>query len=146
MSDNATDNTDNLMEGFTAEQQEQLQKIIQSETDKVRTSYVKQVKGLEDVIKEHEEKQKEYEKLEKQLKTTELLEKHNIPSELAKFIEIDVDNEEDVTELAKIFNAQKLDNKFVPSDNRNDNTYDKAIKDGNIEGALKQKISRLFSQ
>lgn len=144
MSDNATDNTDNLMEGFTAEQQEQLRKIIQSETDKVRTSYVKQVKGLEDVIKEHEEKQKEYEKLEKQLKTSELLEKHNIPTELAKFV--NVDNEEDVEELAKIFNAQKLDNKFVPTSNRNDNAYDKAIKDGNIEGALKQKISRLFSQ
>ena len=28
MSDNATDNTDNLMEGFTAEQQEQLQRLF----------------------------------------------------------------------------------------------------------------------
>ncbi len=144
MSDNATDNTDNLMEGFTAEQQEQLKKIIQSSQDKIRTKYVKQVKDLEDVIQQHEEKQKEYEKLEKQLKTTELLEKHNIPTELAKFV--NVDNEEDVAELAKIFNAQKLDNKFVPSNNRNDNAYDKAIKDGNVEGALKHKISRLFSQ
>lgn len=122
---------------------EQLQKLIQSETDKVRTNYSKQVKDLEGKIAEYEEKAKEYEQKERYFKTVDVLEQNNIPSQLAKYLSIDVDNEEEVEELKKVFESNK-DTGYKPQTQRKDDDYSKAIKDNDIEGAIKSKFNRLF--
>ena len=123
---------------------EQLQKLIQSETDKVRTNYSKQVKDLEDKITEYEEKAKEYEQKERYFKTVDVLEKNDIPSQLAKYINVDVDNEEEVEELKKVFESNKVDTGYKPNTTRTDDDYSKAEKEGNVQGMLSNKLGRLF--
>ena len=122
---------------------EQLQKLIQSETDKVRTNYSKQVKDLECKIAEYEDKAKEYEQKEKYFKTVDVLEKNDIPSSLAKFINVDVDNEEEVEELKKVFKSNK-DTGYKPDKTRKDDDYSKAEKEGNVQGMISNKLGRLF--
>lgn len=121
---------------------EQLEKIIQSETDKVRTKYSKQIKELESKLAEFEEKTKEYEQKEKYYKTKEVLEEHNIPSSLAKYINIDIENEEEIEELKKVF--ENKDTGYKPKQNRTEDAYTKAEKEGNIQGMISNKLGRLF--
>lgn len=128
------------MEGLT---DEQLQKIIQSETDKVRTKYSKEIKDMQDKITEYEEKAKEYEQKEKYFKTVDVLEKNDIPSQLAKYINIDVDNEEEVNELKKVFESNK-DTGYKPQETRKDDTYNKAKDKGDIDGMMSSKLANWF--
>ena len=123
---------------------EQLQKLIQSETDKVRTNYSKQVKDMQDKIAEYEEKQKEFEQKEKYYKTVNILEQNNIPTSLAKFINVDIENEEEVNELKKVFKDSKVDTGYKPEQNRKDDDYTKAEKEGNVQGMISNKLGRLF--
>lgn len=138
---NTNQNQEQNMEGLTDD--EQLQKMIQSAEDKVRTNYSKQVKDLQDKLAEYKEKQKEYEQKEKYYKTVDILEQNNIPSSLAKFINVDVDNEEEVEELKKVFKSNK-DTGYKPDKTRKDDDYSKAEKEGNVQGMISNKLGRLF--
>lgn len=123
---------------------EQLQKLIQSAEDKVRTKYVKEIKELEGKLAEFEEKTKEYEQKEKYYKTKDVLEKNNIPSSLAKYINIDIDNEEEIEELKKVFEQNNKDTGYKPEQNRTEDAYAKAKKEGDINGMLSNKLNKLF--
>ena len=123
---------------------EQLEKIIQSETDKVRTKYVKQIKELENKLAGFEEKAKEYEQKEKYYKTVDVLEKNNIPSQLAKYVNIDIDNEEEIEELKEIFKDNKVDTGYKPEQTRTEDAYAKAEKNNDVQGMLSNKLGRLF--
>lgn len=136
-------NQDTNMEGLTGLTDEQLEKIIQSETDKVRTNYSKQVKDMESKIAEYEEKQKEYEQKERYYKTVDVLEKNNIPQSLAKFVNIDIENEEEVNELKKVFEQNK-DTGYKPNTTRTDDEYSKAEKNKDVQGMLSNKLGKLF--
>lgn len=123
---------------------EQLEKIIQSETDKVRTKYSKEIKDMQDKIKEYEDKHKEYEQKEKYYKTVDALEENNIPSQLAKWIDIDIDSEEEIEELKKVFEQSKIDTGYKPEQTRTEDSYAKAEKQGDVQGMLSNKLGRLF--
>ena len=113
---------------------EQLQKSIQSETDKVRTEYSKKVKVLEEELqglkpmqkteqeielenklKEMQDKERELQQKERYFKTVEVLEQHNIPPTLAKFINIDIDNAEEIENFKNTFNQTLMSSGYKPS-------------------------------
>lgn len=124
---------------------EQLEKLIQSETDKVRTKYSKDIKELEDKLAEFETKTKKYEAREKYYQTVEVLEKHNIPTSIAKYIDLNIEDEKAVEEFTKTFKENYTDTGYKPTNKKTDDGYEKAIKEGDVENALKHKIGRLFT-
>lgn len=136
---NTNQNQDTNMEGLS---DEQLQKLIQSAEDKVRTKYSKQIKELESKLAEFEEKTKEYEQKEKYYKTKEVLEEHNIPSQLAKWINIDIENKEEIEELKKVF--ENKDTGYKPEQNRTEDAYAKAKKEGDINTMMSSKLNKWF--
>lgn len=113
---------------------EQLNKIVQSETDKVRTEYVKKVKALEEELaglkpkeksdaeielenklKEMQEKEQELAQKERYFKTVEVLSKNGISPSLAKYINIDIENEEEIENFKNTFNQTLMNNNYKPS-------------------------------
>jgi hypothetical protein len=95
--------------------EEELNKRVQSETDKVRTQYVKQIKDLEGklpVEKSEQElalevKERELKQLEKSLTVKSVLQKNNLPENLAKYLDFEDANEFE-SELSEIINKQML--------------------------------------
>jgi hypothetical protein len=49
-----------------------------------------------------------------------------------------------ITKLMDLQKKQKIDNSYKPDNHKNDDEYSKAEKDGNVEGMLKSKLSKLF--
>jgi len=143
MENNNTNQNQEQQQNMERLTDEQLQKIIQSETDKVRTKYSKEIKDMQDKITEYEEKQKKYEQKEKYYKTVDVLKENNIPSQLAKWIDIDIENEEEINELKKVFKNNK-DTGYKPQETRKDDDYSKAEKEGNVQGMISNKLGRLF--
>lgn len=128
-----------LKELLNEEQFTDLEKHIQSETDKVRTKYTQQIKELEQFkpkekteeelaleqrIKELETKEKELQAKERQYKVQDTLKANNLPSELAKYINVNGEDEiETITgEIGSILNQHLLSNSYKPKDRKqNDN-------------------------
>jgi hypothetical protein len=106
---------------FTEEQQKHVEKLVQSETDKVRTEYSNKIKDLEKKIpKPKDEKElelenriKELENKEKMLNLKESLSSKGFNSELAQYLKTDTDIEK-LSELLKSTN----NNDYVPSNKK----------------------------
>jgi hypothetical protein len=100
--------------------QDEVQKMVQSETDKVRTEYSKTIKELKEQIpKPKDEKElelenriKELENKEKMLNLKENLSQKGFNSELADFLKVDSDIEK-LGELLKSTN-----NDYVPTNKK----------------------------
>lgn len=126
--------------GLTQEQIEAVNKVIQSEGDKIRTKYSKELNELRnelnkykpveksDVEKALEKKQKELEEKEKELamkeKTYAVKEKlsaKGLPTELANYINFGDDVDTTIEELGATLNNYFLNGTFKPS-NHNKNT------------------------
>lgn len=120
--------------GLTEEQIEVVSKAIQSEGDKVRTKYSKELNELKselnkykpvektDAEKELEQRQKELEQKERELANKEKsylikdkLAEKGLPSELAKFINVNDDVETTIEELGGTLNNYFLKNNHIPS-------------------------------
>lgn len=136
----ATNNTKETYKEFMSK--EASTKFTQSETDKVRTSYSKQIKDYEDKLKglipvaksdaeiameqrllALEGKEKEVGAKEKLLSVSNDLQAQVLPTELAKRLK-DVKIEDMETEIGKLkatFDATKLDNTYKPTGHKNDN-------------------------
>lgn len=116
---------------LTEEQLAQVTKYVQSETDKVRTDYSQKLKtaneelskykpteksetelALEQKMKELEEKEKELSKRESSLNIENKLAAKGLPKELAQYLNISSDNEDEV--INKI-GEYVLNNGTVPS-------------------------------
>lgn len=108
--------------------EEDIQKLIQSETDKVRTEYSKKLNEKEDSSKTYEEKLKELEQKEQELnkkdklfKVSETLENKGLDKSLSKYL--NVDNVEDldsyIGEIANVLQKHltdaKINNSYQPS-------------------------------
>ena len=101
--------------------EEELSKRVQSETDKVRTQYVQKIKDLEGklpVEKSEQElaletKERELKQLEKSLTVKSVLQKNNLPENLAKYLDFE-DAEEFESELSEIINKQMLQTSYKP--------------------------------
>ena len=120
------DITELNLEGETLEN---VTKLIQSETDRVRTEYTKQIKDLEkykpiekteeeitleEKLKALETKEQELNKRERLDKVSNTLKDKGLNSELAKYLNItdDVDLETYINDIAKVIGEQAS---FVPN-------------------------------
>ncbi len=119
-------------EGMTVEEFNQaIEKTVQSETDKVRTDYTKQIKDLEVKLPkeksqseiELEERIKNVEKKEREFKLIEKLEEKKLPKGLSKFIAVGDDELESIgDELGKILSSIISDNSFKPTGHKKTET------------------------
>ncbi|MFT5872846.1 MAG: hypothetical protein ACI8WT_001784 [Clostridium sp.] len=115
-------------------------KFTQSESDKLRTTYSKQIKEFEDKIKvlspivkseselametrmlALEEKEKSVASKEKLMNTSDLLKAQGLPTELAKYLVKAENVETEITSLKLLFDSNKLDNTYVPNAHKNNN-------------------------
>ncbi|NFG97880.1 DUF4355 domain-containing protein [Clostridium sporogenes] len=115
--------------------EEELQKKLQSETDKVRTEYSKKIKQMEEELKELrpkekseseielenrvqalEQKEKEVQAKERLLNINNKLVEKGLPQGLTKFLNVEglEDVETSLNELKEIFNNNALNNSFKP--------------------------------
>lgn len=49
-----------------------------------------------------------------------------------------------IAKIKELSKQQEIDNSYKPTDKRSEDAYEKAIKSNDVEGALKQKLSRIF--
>lgn len=148
-------------EGATATfTQEDVDKRVQSECDKLRTSYSKQIKNLEDKIKEltpvelsdtEKELNRRIEELEKSQKEVEsqkaflslqdTLQSKGIDKALATYLKSDVDVDAFVTAFNNAMKEVTKDKGYVP-DSHNAGDKITAEEWGNMKYSEKEKISR----
>lgn len=126
--------------------EEDIKKILQSETDKVRTEYSKKLKDKDDELNKYkpkekseteielenrlkvvEDKEKEVSKKEKLLDITNKLTEQGLPSELGKYLTGAEDVETEIKSLKKVFNNNKIDGSFKPENHAG--TKDSITKD-----------------
>lgn len=82
-----------------------------------------------------------------QLQQKNLALKNNIDDDLLEFvIDDDLDKmQEKIDKFKELTREKEIDNSFKPEKRgKSDDQYEKAIKDGDVEGAIKHKFSRLF--
>jgi molybdopterin converting factor small subunit len=120
--------------------QEEVQKMVQSETDKVRTEYSKTIKELKEKLPEEknekelelEQRVKELEHKEQLLNLKENLSQKGFNSELADFLKVDTDIEK-LGELLKVNNKD-----YVPSNKKK--TDSKITKEDFIKMGYMEKL------
>lgn len=123
---------DLFKEGMTVEEfNEVVEKVVQSETDRVRTEYSTKIKEIETKIPQDkteeeialEQRIKAVEEKEKQYKLIDILEQKKLPRELSKYLSV---NEEQFDtfgdELASVLGNLTKDNTFTPSNHRKTET------------------------
>ena len=82
-----------------------------------------------------------------QLQQKNLALKNNIDDDLLEFvIDEDLDKmQEKIDKFKELSKEKEIDNSFKPEGKgKADDQYEKAIKDGDVEGAIKHKFNRLF--
>lgn len=119
------------IEGLTDEQKTAIEKLVQSETDKVRTKYSQEKKDLESQLAQYkqpekseaekalearikalEDKEKEISAKEKSLTIEKKMTEKGIPAELAKYLAVSDDKQDEAIDaLSKFF----LNESNVPS-------------------------------
>jgi hypothetical protein len=126
------------IEGLTDEQIASITKIVQSETDKVRTDYSgrlkaandeiakfkpaeksEQERALEERIKKIEEKEQQLNAKEKQNTIAEKLKEKGLPVELSSFISIGDDIDSDVEKVATTLGKYFLNSNYKPEGHAN---------------------------
>ena len=124
--------------GLTPEQLVEINKAIQSETDKVRTKYSGELKiandelakykpadktdaekTLETKLKELEDKEKAIADKEKAITVKEKLTEKGLPVELAKFISVGEDVDTAITEFGTTLSSMLLNGSYKPSNHKN---------------------------
>lgn len=120
---------------LSEEQMEGITKILQSEGDKIRTSYSQKIKELEgklpkelsdeekalaDRIKALEDKEKELNNRERLSKVESTLESKGLNKDLSKYLNLDVENLE--TYLEEVVKTMESQVNFKPSGHKNGGT------------------------
>lgn len=124
-------NTQQEVKTFT---EEEVNKKVQSEADRVRTEYTKKMKALEaelaalkpaekseaelkleQKLADIEAKEREIANKERQFKIAETLESNGLPKQLAKYLQGAEDVESYVKEVSEVLNNHLLNNSFKPS-------------------------------
>ena len=130
--------------GLTPEQLAEINKAIQSETDKVRTKYSGELKiandelakykpadktdaekTLETKLKELEDKEKAIADKEKAITVKEKLTEKGLPVELAKFISVGEDVDTAITEFGTTLSSMLLNGSYKPSNHKNNDGISK---------------------
>ena len=124
---------------LTQEQMELVQRYVQSREDRIRTDYSKRLKdandelakykpqeksdaekALEDRISALEAKEKELANKEKAMTLASKLKEKNLPTDLAKYLNVGEDMDKTIDEVGALFGNYFLDGSNVPS-NHNGN-------------------------
>ncbi|ADK14735.1 DUF4355 domain-containing protein [Clostridium ljungdahlii] len=117
--------------------QEDLNKSIQSETDKVRTEYSKKLKDATDELNKYkpveksdgeiemekrlkvlEDKEKEVAQKEKVMNISNKLEERGLPKQLSKYLVGAEDLETSMAEIKELFNNAQIQNGFKPDSHK----------------------------
>ena len=124
---------------LTDETKAQVEKLIQSETDRVRTEYSQKLKtvneelsqykpkeksdsekALEERIAKLEAREKELANKEQSMTLASKLKEKNLPTDLAKYLNVGEDMDKTIDEVGALFGNYFLDGSNVPS-NHNGN-------------------------
>lgn len=124
---------------LTDETKAQVEKLLQSETDKVRTEYSQKLKtvneelnqykpkeksdsekALEERIAKLEAREKELANKEQSMTLASKLKEKNLPTDLAKYLNVGEDMDKTIDEVGALFGNYFLDGSNVPS-NHNGN-------------------------
>lgn len=109
----------------------------------------KELKTRDDTIANLTSKLENFEELSKfnhELQVKNLLLQNNLSDDVLDLI-YDDDLEKVQAKIEKIKELTKekeIENSYKPKNQRQDDGYEKAIKEGNVESALRHKLSRLF--
>ncbi len=123
------------LQGFSEEQLEQIKKVIQSETDRVRTDYTQQLKDLEQYkpieksqaeldiearLKAIEDREKAIATKEAEEQFTTKFKEKGLPLQLAKYFNKQgvEDVETYLDEVSGVFNELQLNSSFKPSEHK----------------------------
>lgn len=116
--------------GLNEEQLSNITKLLQSETDRVRTEYVKQIKdlekfkpidktpqeiALEERLKALEDREKAIKQQERQSQLQAKLSEKGLDSQLYKYLNVGDDADTFIEEFATVMNKTLLDGSYKPS-------------------------------
>lgn len=120
--------------GLNEEQLANVTKLLQSETDRVRTEYSKKIKeleqykpvektpqeiALEERLKALEDKEKAIAKREKESQLQAKLSEKGLSAEIAKYVRFDDENlDTQLEEFAEVMNKTLLDGSYKPSNHK----------------------------
>ena len=104
------------------EQMKAVELLIQSETDKVRTKYRRELESVKGQLSEFSDKQEEIEQMRKSLEAeksklelSKKLKEKNIPAELSDFLVLGDDAENSLDVIAKAISQKSLESVDAPS-------------------------------
>jgi hypothetical protein len=125
------------------------EQYTKTEVEEILKGLNKQVADLTTDLASANEKVKEIDTLKKDnLNNSIKLEmaKNGLDEELFDLVSADnVENAKaKITKLLDLQKKQKIDNSYKPNEHKNDDAYSVAEKNGNVEGMLKSKLSKLF--
>ena len=119
---------------LTDETKAQVEKLLQSETDRIRTEYSKKLKdvneelsqykpkeksdsekALEERIAKLEAREKELANKEQSMTLASKLKEKNLPTDLAKYLNVGEDMDKTIDEVGALFGNYFLDGSNVPS-------------------------------
>ncbi|MDA3731433.1 hypothetical protein PBV87_08080 [Niameybacter massiliensis] len=122
------------LQGFNEEQLEMVKKLLQSETDRIRTEYSTKIKDLEQYkpkeksqaeidlenrLKVLEDKEREIANKERQSRLHAKLGEKGLSAELSKYLRFDDENfDTQVEEFASVMNKTLLDSSYKPSNHK----------------------------
>lgn len=116
--------------GLNEEELSNVTKLLQSETDRVRTDYVKQIKdlekfkpidktpqeiALEERLKALEDREKAIQQQERQSQLQAKLSEKGLDSQLYKYLNVGDDADTFIEEFATVMNKTLLDGSYKPS-------------------------------
>lgn len=126
------------IEGLTDEQMQSVQKLVQSETDKVRTDYSMKLKGVNEELSKYkpaeksqmeiefeqrlkalEDKERELNLKERSNAISSKLKEKGLPEELSKFITVGENLEEDIDNIATALGGYFLQGNYKPESHAN---------------------------
>lgn len=118
------------LQGFSEEQMEQIKKVVQGETDRVRTEYSQKIKdleqykpiektpqeiALEERLKALEDKEKAIAEQERQAQLQSKLQEKGLDTQLYKYLNVGEDTDTFINEFAEVMNKTLLSGSYKPS-------------------------------
>ena len=107
--------------GLNEEQTKAIETLIQSESDKIRTKYVKELDAVKAQLSEFSNKQEEVEQLRKSLEAerqklelSKKLKERNLPAELGDYLTLGDDVDSSLDTIAKAITDYSMDNVDSP--------------------------------
>lgn len=104
---------------------------------------------VEELITKKDATVEDFDRLQKQnhnLQVQNLAIKNGITEDMLDLIwDVDLEKvEQKIEKLKELTKEKQIGNSYKPERKRNDDAYEKAINDGDVQGAIKNKLSKIF--